>query len=216
MKPRTGTELGHPKGFTVRLSEEDIDIFKLLAKKEKQESTNQLLAQMCVQVMAMCQVPFALSDESLLVKLSPTSKKLWLRLANSDVRRTLPNKKTLPIRITFPETKRKDLRRLAQRLRWAEGQLILECLHAFCQLAAASEAIASLPDVIDLARGRSFFSGPEVTGEEAKDKTRDTAAVESINHVLKNLNIALGHIAGRQLESTDKPSYPLKTKLNLV
>jgi hypothetical protein len=189
MKPPTNVKLGHPKGFTVRIATKDRDEFASLYGQYKCYSMNELMATMTGQIVDMCRSnPFVFPAKSLLAKVGKRSKASWLRLAKSDVRRTMTNDESVPVRITFPERRRQDLRALSQELRWAEGQLILESLDAFCQLAASRQQLSFLPPVIELSRGRAAYISPEEPEVLGKPKKRR----ESVQDVLDAVNQALG------------------------
>ena len=150
------------KGVTVRFANNDIDAQEALSKVVSSGSVNRLGVIMTLEIIHLCQaLPFALPENSALIKLTSHSDKkvLWREIAQRDVRRTLPNAESKPVKLTFTALERQRLLNLSRQLEWAAGQIVLAAIQAFCTFAGAERPIEELPAMIRLARGSRILTG---------------------------------------------------------
>ena len=184
MKPRRQFEKDGYPGYTIRLSKDDIADIKRLSAPFGLPTLNRVLAAMVMEVVTLSLGSCTTFDPKGLLLLRYPGRELdaeaWQGLAVRNLTRSAPNLDTLPIKLSFPEPHRKAVRQLAEWLRWAEGQVIVESLQAFCTFLGARSRLQVLPDIIQLSRARVAFI----------DTSSET--VESAQSVLDALNHGLG------------------------
>jgi hypothetical protein len=194
------------KGFTIRLANADIAHLQHVANAITKKSLNKLLAEMVRDIVYLCDsIPFHLKPEGLIIKsLShPFLAESWHRIAQNDLRRSLPNSSTKSYKLTFDEHAYGRLLRISKGLDFALSKLVLTALQTFCALAGAQRPLEeeSIPLLIRLIRGERLWMG---RGE-----------YESANLIAKHLNKELGLIPAGELK-TEASLIPFETNLELL
>lgn len=205
MKSRTPHSPSSQRGFTVRFAADDMAVLEQLSELVSNGTVNRLLVLVVLEILHLCQSsPFSLPPNSALRKLLSHSqyKAQWRQLAERDLRRTLPNSASKPIKLTFPDLERQRLGNLSRQLEWAGGQIILSALQAFCAFAGAERPLEDLPAIIQLSRGGRLLMGgsPPESGEM----------------ILACLNIELGLVTRPRLDPPEAPEQPMEIEVDLI
>jgi hypothetical protein len=147
-------------GFNLRLGKKDLRAFEMMARKLGTDLTaNRLLMESAVEMLVISSNPVEILGQGLLFTIRK-SKDVQLRLgeiAARDIRRNLRRAETEQVKLTFTPTGRRMLSDRSIQCRWAEGQVILEALQAFCLLASAQKPMVELPDLLRLGWAEKFW-----------------------------------------------------------
>lgn len=234
MRPHKRSESGTYPGFSVRLAynnprikddsvHDDLAKLKILALLEGFRTPNRLIVKVALEIASLIdgkRLSFS-TDNLLLRARKEESAKIWRELASQDVRRSLPNSCTYPVKLSFLPAGRKDLNDLSCRLRWAEGQILMEALHAFAVLASAKdpfESVDQLPDLLRLGLAeRSFHKLGELTAKEIHEGISDGNILIPVN-VLSAINVGLSLVLRPKIERVpNQIEEPMdSSSLNLI
>ncbi len=140
MKPRRQPDAHYP-GYTIRVPEVDMNLLKDLSDPYRLLTLNRLLSGMVVVIVGVClSYPIQINPKGLLMaaRHGRTDLGVWQKLAQNDFRRSVPYEQSKPIKVTFAQIERAKIASISRRLRWSEGQVIIEATQAFFQIASAA------------------------------------------------------------------------------
>lgn len=202
MKPSAPqAEPGTYPGFTIRVAKTDGVVLEALSDSNQYPSVNRHMVSMVQGTLLICEslsVPEALTKN----RIPQIHRLLWQQLAQRDVRRSLPNSQSRPIKLTFPAEERKRIIDTSRQLRWAAGQVIVEALQAYCILAGTDGLLEHLPDIIRLSRANRSLLGE--------------SEPESAGFILGCLNLGLGQISRPKLDSGPVEPPQMEVDLDLL
>jgi hypothetical protein len=201
MKPRekTSESSSHP-GFPIRLRKTHIAVLEGLAASGHNVTVNRYTAESVVTVLNICE-SWSVSPDLQKKQIPQLNRLLWRQLAHEDVRKSVPSTLSKPIKLTLPHAERQRIENISRLLRWSTGQVIVEAIQAYAQLAAGEEIIYDLPDIIRLYFGNRIFLA------ESEPVT--------VEVVRGRLNLALGRITRPSMDSAPTQPEPMTTDIDI-